>query len=81
MDLEKAFDKVPRKNVWGAFLRCRVPEKFIDIYKELHRETKAVVRSGGIISEGVTLENGESKDQKKTRGSSIFTTTRPSEQP
>ena len=62
VDLEKAFDKVPRPAIRWALRRQRVPESLIDLVMALYRETRSRVRVAGETSDsfeiGVGLHQG-----------------------
>ena len=47
VDLDKAFDKVPRPAIRWALHRQRVPESLIDFVMALYRETRSRVRVAG----------------------------------
>ena len=52
VDLEKAFEKVPRPAIRWALHRQRVPESLIDLVMALYRETRSRVREhqGSVLS-------------------------------
>lgn len=58
VDLEKAFDRVPRKHVWAALRRFNVPEKLITMYQTMYENTQAQVRQEGELSETAQTNNG-----------------------
>ena len=52
IDLEKAYDKVPRELLWWTLIKKRVPIKYIDIIKDMNDRVVATVRTcGGITSD------------------------------
>ena len=54
IDLEKAYDRVPRQEVWRCLREKLVPEKYIRLIKEMYRDVKATVRSS--VGETDSLE-------------------------
>jgi hypothetical protein len=38
IDLEKAYDKVPRNVVWWALKKYKVPTKYITLIKDMYRD-------------------------------------------
>ena len=55
VDLEKAFDKVPRPAIRWALRRQRVPESLIDLDMALYSETRSRVRVTGEISDSFEI--------------------------
>ena len=45
IDLEKAYDRVPRQEVWRCLREKMVPEKYIRLIQEMYRNVEATVRS------------------------------------
>ena len=58
VDLEKAFDKIPRTAIRWALGRQRVPERLINSVMTLYRETRSSVRVAGETSMGFGIELG-----------------------
>ena len=58
MDLEKAFDKVPRPAIKRALRRQRVPEFLIDLVMAFYRETRSRVRVAGETSDSFEIGVG-----------------------
>ena len=47
IDLEKAYDKVPRNIMWWALEKHKVPTKYITLIKYMYKNTMAFVRTCG----------------------------------
>ena len=58
MDLEKAFDKVPRPPIRWALHRQVVPEFLIDQGMALYSETRSWVRVAGEIPDSFEIGGG-----------------------
>ena len=58
IDLEKAFDRVPRTITWWAMRKLGVQEWVIDIVKAMYEKAKCSVRVNGSISEMFNVQVG-----------------------
>ena len=58
VDLEKAFDKIPRTAIRWALRRQSVPERLINSVMALYRETRSLVRVVGETSVDIGIEVG-----------------------
>jgi hypothetical protein len=58
VDLEKAYDSVPRCQLWEALRSFSVDEELIEARKELHNDDSVVVKNGGLLSKPVPVSNG-----------------------
>ena len=63
MDLEKAFNKVPRPAIRWAQHRQRVPESLIDLVMALCREMRSRVRVAGETSDSFEIGVGGIRGQ------------------
>ena len=45
IDLEKAYDKVPRNVMWWALEKHKVPTKYITLIKDMYKDTTTFVRT------------------------------------
>ena len=58
IDLEKAYDRVPREELWRCLREKMVPEKYVRLIKEMYRDVKTRVRSGAGTTEGFEVKVG-----------------------
>ncbi|XP_050679440.1 uncharacterized protein LOC126975554 [Leptidea sinapis] len=58
IDLEKAFDRVPRDIIWQSFRAQNVPEWLVQLVMDMYREVKTKVRSPADLSDQFDLEVG-----------------------
>lgn len=58
VDLQKAYDSVPREALWRVLERCGVPPRMLRIVKSFHEGMEAEVRVGATLSEGFEVRNG-----------------------
>ena len=58
VDLEKAYDRVPREELWRCLREKMVPEKYVRLIKEMYRDVKTRVRSGVGTTEGFEVKVG-----------------------
>ena len=45
MDLEKAYDRVPREEMRWCMRKSGVPEKYVNLVQDMYRDGKTMVRS------------------------------------
>ena len=58
VDLEKAFDRVPRQAIEWALRRKCVPEKLVQLITGLYADSKSRVRAAGVLSESFPVQVG-----------------------
>jgi hypothetical protein len=51
VDLKSAFDSVDRSALWRLLLSLGLPQKIVDLMKDLYTNTVSAVRSDGLLSE------------------------------
>ena len=45
VDLEKAYDRVPRDLIWSAMRKRAIPEGYVKVIQDMHRGTKTRVKT------------------------------------
>ena len=58
IDLEKAYDRIPRQEVWRSLREKMVPEKYVRLIKEMYRGVRTKVRSSVGVTESFGVEVG-----------------------
>lgn len=58
IDLEKAYDRVPRQEVWRSLRKRMVPEKYVALTQEMYHNVYTRVRSGVGVTEGFKVKVG-----------------------
>lgn len=58
IDLEKAFDRVPRTLIWQALRSQNVPERYIKLITDMYRNVQTSVRSPAGVSKSFDIEVG-----------------------
>ena len=61
IDLEKAYDRIPREEIWRCSRERNVPENYIIIVQDMYRGCKTVVRSAASESNSIGVEVGYTK--------------------
>jgi hypothetical protein len=58
VDLEKAFDRVPREVVWWALRSLGVDEWLVSVIKAMYADTSTMVKLNGKMSKGIRVRVG-----------------------
>ena len=58
VDLEKAYDRVPRELIWYSLRRKCVPEAYINIIRDMYAGCKTSVMTSAGRTKGIELEVG-----------------------
>ena len=62
LDMEKAYDKVPRRLIWAVLRWFGVPEALIEVVQAMYRDPKTTVRTAfgltGMFPVGVGVHQG-----------------------
>ncbi|KAI8441503.1 hypothetical protein MSG28_015092 [Choristoneura fumiferana] len=58
VDLEKAFDRVPREALWIVLQKSGYPKKFINLIRQFHVGMKAQVKHENELSEEIQVTSG-----------------------
>ena len=58
IDLEKAYDSIPREEIWRSSRERNVPEKYIRLIQDMYQGCKTVVRSAAGESNSFEVEVG-----------------------
>ena len=58
MDIEKAYDRVPREEIWRCTRERNVPEKYVKLIQDMYRGCQTKVRSAAGESGSFTMDVG-----------------------
>jgi hypothetical protein len=58
IDIEKAYDSVPRKLLWQALERASISEHIIDILKSVYSNNRCQVKVGSLLSRELYTSKG-----------------------
>ena len=61
VDLEKAYDRVPRSLVWDVLRRRGVDEAWVRVIKDMYADSRTRVRATGGMSESFSEDRGASR--------------------
>ena len=57
-DLEKAYDKVSREELWYCMRKSQVAEKYVKVVQDMYEDSITVVRCAVGMTEGFKVEVG-----------------------
>ena len=52
VDLEKAYDRLPREELWYCMRKSGVPEKYVRVVQDMYRDNVTAVKSAAGMTEG-----------------------------
>ena len=58
VDLEKAYDRVPREELWYCMRKSGVAEKYVRVVQDMYEGCKTVVRCAVGVTEEFKVEGG-----------------------
>ena len=58
VDLEKAYDRVPRELIWYSLRRKYVPDAYINIIRDMYAGYKTSVMTSAVKTKGIEIEVG-----------------------
>ena len=58
IDLEKAYDRVPREEIWRCMRERNVPEKYVKLIQDMYRGCQTKVRSAAGESGSFNVDVG-----------------------
>ena len=58
VDLEKAYDRVPREELWYCMRKSRMTKKYVRLVQDMYEESKTVVRCAVGTTESFKIKVG-----------------------
>ena len=58
IDLEKAYDRVPREEIWRSLRMRNVPEAYVEVIQDMYSETTTSIRSEAGMGDRFTVKVG-----------------------
>ena len=65
IDLQKAFDQVPRRQLWKVLFRRGLPIEFVRLLRNIHKGTQCQVRSEGLLGPLFDVSQGVRQGSKE----------------
>jgi hypothetical protein len=56
IDLEKAYDSVPRNKLWEVLKRCNIDPKLVEVIREIYENNIAYVCHGNRFSQPIDIK-------------------------
>ena len=64
VDLEKAYDRVPREELWYCMIKSGIAEKYVRLVQEMYEESETVVRYAIRTTESFKVKLDCTRDQR-----------------
>ena len=64
VDLEKAYDRVPREELWYCMKKSRMAEKYVRLAQDIYEENKTVVRCAAGTTETFKVKSDCTRNQR-----------------
>ena len=61
IDLNKAYDSIPREAMWMALVKLGVPDETVQLIKSFHQDMKARIHIGGAMLKAIDTRMGSDK--------------------
>ena len=58
VDLQKAYDSVPRQVLWQVLQKCGVPPTMLSIIRSFHEGMHVEIRVGSTVTDSIKVQNG-----------------------
>ena len=64
VDLKKAYDRVPREDLWYCMIRSGIVEKYVQLLQDMYEGSETVVRCAVETTESFKVKIGLHQDQR-----------------